>query len=79
MIIHAIRVPFTLIALEISPFILRTFAGPMIETKGFSINISFLETIFSSYEIFVSSHEIFVSSYEISFLSYDFWGDKHGG
>lgn len=73
MIIHAIRVPFTLIALEISPFILRTFAGPMIETKGVSKNISLLETIFSSYEIFVSSHEIFVSSYEISFLSYDFF------
>ena len=58
-------------SLEISPFILRTFAGPMIKTKGVSINISFLETIFSSYEIFVSSREIFVSSREIFVSSYE--------
>jgi hypothetical protein len=46
-------------------FYIAHICKPLIEVKGVSKNISFFETIFSSYEIFVSSREIFVSSYEI--------------
>jgi hypothetical protein len=66
------------IVLEISPFILRTFALyyalSQTNDRGRSVskNISSFETFFSPHEIFVSSYEIFVSPYDF------FWGASMG-
>jgi hypothetical protein len=65
---HATHVPFTLIVLEIFPFILRTFAGPMIEA-----NVS--QKIFHHLRLFSHpmkflSHPMRILSHPMKFLSH---------